>query len=111
MSEDTITPTFGSRYMTEPIAKNTLPEKSMDPKLVFAAGTGSAVGSLNDSNTRRARVRWGFTEFFQSRIKSLPSKIVFTRDPFHSVEKGRDINQLRWRRSLPPLLWMKNATG
>ena len=32
---DMVTPTFGSRYMTEPIPRNTLPEKSMDPEAAY----------------------------------------------------------------------------
>ncbi len=32
---DMLTPTFGSRYMTEPIPRNTLPEKSMDPEAAY----------------------------------------------------------------------------
>ncbi len=38
MSDDTtsvVTPTFGSRYMTEPIPKNKLPEEPMDPKAAY----------------------------------------------------------------------------
>lgn len=35
MSEDNVTPTFGSRYMTDPIPRNKLPERSMDPKAAY----------------------------------------------------------------------------
>jgi glutamate decarboxylase len=31
----TVVPTFGSRYMTEPIPKNKLPEKGMDPTVAY----------------------------------------------------------------------------
>ena len=84
MSEDRtsmLVPTFGQRYMTEPLPKYSLPEKSMNPKAAYhlihdelqvqgnpTLNMASFVTTVMDEEADRLRSRWNRLELGHDQV-------------------------------------------
>ncbi len=74
-----------------------VPGHAPQAALVVAAGIGSVVGSLSESNTFFARCAFPRLSVFERIDECVPGENPVRLRAFHAIEKRREVDQLRAR--------------